>query len=101
VIETGSRQCRLCGQHFAETAESSGSAAGLRERNLNAVDLPVEANRQPPDIRRHCIAGHELPFRTGRSGACRCRRYRPECQRASRARAGLQFGRYLSSALGT
>ena len=43
---------------------SSGSAASLRERNLNAVDLPAEANCQPPEIRRQYIAASAV----GREG---------------------------------
>jgi hypothetical protein len=51
VIETGSRQCRLCGQHFAETADSSGSASDSRVSDLTAGKLTPKLSDRRADAR--------------------------------------------------
>jgi hypothetical protein len=57
------RERLLLGDQPRATSVSEGSRAGLRQLNLDAANLPVKANRRPPDVRRQWIQAICCPWR--------------------------------------
>jgi Putative transposase len=65
-----SRESLLCDNQSSVADVGSGSTAGLREVNLDAVDLPVEPSRQTHDVRRQwasAVCSRTRPPASGRA----------------------------------